>query len=113
MRIWIGVLAIAMVLSGAFGWLIGRSSTSVPRWQVGSVHASVEGKEAAFFDGNDAVSGFFDSVAWIDASGNVHDHGWPACLTDKTTTTRFMTTNQLPDPLGVRALLAVDCRQTR
>lgn len=106
-----GGLVIVAALSGATGWVVGHRS-STPRWQIGSVHVSVEGKEATFFAGQSPATGFFDSVAWIDASGAVHDSGWPSCLTDHTTIARFMATDQLPDPLGQHVLVAVDCRQT-
>jgi hypothetical protein len=104
------VVGVAASLLLAFiGYGIGTSRSSVVEL---TGRAAVGGHVASIESGG-WWYGVNDSVAWIDASGSFHEDGWPACLRPEgtTRTVRFGAVPvTIPDSVGFRPVLWVDCR---
>lgn len=107
---WKSILA-AAILAGAasatVGYQLGHDSGQ-PEWLTGTAHVSSLAHKATFkVDGR--YYGVHDSVAWFDQAGSFHEDGWPACLTDATSTARFQALSQSVETVGW-PVIAVDCR---
>jgi hypothetical protein len=104
------VAGLAIGLLIAFVAFAIGSSRPVVEEMTGSAHI---GSRMASIESDGWFYGVSESVAWIDASGSLHDDGWPACLrpVGTTRTVRFGAVPvTIPDGAGFRAVVWVDCR---
>jgi len=106
----IAVLAFAVTALVALGGYRVGVSRSSAREMTGRAHI---GDQMASIESEGWFYGLHDGVAWIDASGSVHDDGWPDCLrpAGATKTVRFGAVSvTIPDGGGYRPVVWVDCR---
>lgn len=105
---WTTVLALVFAL----GWGIGRESgpDDTLEWRTGD---GLVGSRVFTVTDDGDVYGARDSIpTWVDATGSWHDGGWPDCLEMGGTTVRFAAGPLTSiEGVGVRAVLAVDCRR--
>lgn len=104
------VLAFAVAaLVALVGYGIGVSRSNA-REMTGRAHI---GDHMASIESDGWFYGVNDSVAWVDASGSIHEDGWPDCLrpAGATRTVRFGATRvTIPDGGSYRPVVWVDCR---
>jgi len=103
---------ILLALLGALvvGYLLGAHRTSVTNVVSGTAQVG-DGVATITTDGYSY--GIRQSVPWIDATGSLHESGWPSCLASSSTTldVRFgWTLVTYPDGSSGRQVAYVDCR---
>lgn len=100
-----------LAIGAVFGFMVGGNKSQA-RWYQMPATVSVE-EQKATFQGDGHTFSVSESVAWWDTDGTFHESGWPECLTERTTSVRFLST---PHPIdydgmGIRPVLAVDCQK--
>jgi hypothetical protein len=104
----VGVLALIAV--GVAGYVVGNRHDNVTKVLVGKFHV---GQNVASASVDGWAYGVSDSVPWVDSSGNMHEDGWPACLSRAGTEVRVRfgeVSVAGPQSESWRAIVWVDCR---
>jgi hypothetical protein len=111
------LIALALVGIAAFvGYGLGFQAGAGPRMSELKVFRDVAAQSgdtqvSAIVDG--VTYGVIGDVPWIDGSGSYHDHGWPACVPQRTQTRITFGGALIYGPTGVGdyRVLWVDCRK--
>jgi hypothetical protein len=109
-------LAIIAAIAAAVGYGIGAGVGAGPRMSeikvFRDVTASVGDSQMTAVVDNVAY-GVFEGVAWVDASGSWHSHGWPACAPARSQSRITFGGAVVYGPTGVGGyrMLWVDCRK--
>jgi len=84
---WTALLAVAcLALVGVGAYLLGVHNTEQANWHTVTVDLSAVGADPVgphrllSIKDDGWVYAIEDSVTWIDATGSLHETGWPACL---------------------------------
>src|SRR5664279_3019231 len=108
------IAALTLFVVGLVGYQAGASKGGASHLTVLTGNAYVGDREASLtVDGKSY--GVTDSVAWMDASGSLHESGWPACLTPVGSTVRVRF-GEVPvagpdsGGIGLSAVVWIDCR---
>lgn len=108
-------LAIIVGIAGVVGYGIGLGVGAGPRMSETKVFRGVtaqvgDSQMTAFVD--DVAYGVFGEVAWVDASGSWHSHGWPACAPARSQSRITFGGAVVYGPTGTGdyRMLWVDCR---
>jgi hypothetical protein len=108
-----GMLALAVVVAIAVAGIVGYAlGIDAPHTTHLTGRASVDDGTASIRSGG-MLYRVPGNVAWIDATGSLHEGGWPACLDPGATTRdlRFGVTDvSVPDGPEFTSVVYVDCR---
>ena len=109
-------LAIIVGIAATVGYGIGVRVGAGPRMSETKVFRDVvaqvgDSQMTAFVD--DVAYGVYEGVAWVDASGSWHSHGWPACAPPRSQSRITFGGAVVYGPTGTGdyRMLWVDCRK--